>query len=192
MDIESIKVITDCIIEVTKYLGPATITAIFGYAVGKSQFKGKLKELKEVNAYYASEKLFEYYQNREKELDEAYKSINHDLGFILGLDVANDLNDDIESLNEKIKIYDLFEKMLPYQIKLTMRDLKKYNLKDTEEFEKLKKILSEELPRNRKNNLNDKITLFLEIYFYLRICNKRILEEISTNYMKIHLINSKK
>ena len=82
--------------------------------------------------------------------------------------------------------------MLPYQLRATMRDLKKYNLKDTEEFEKLKNILFEELPRNRKNNLNDKIILFLKTYFYLRICNKRILEEISTNYMKIHLINSKK
>ena len=189
MDIESVKTITNGFVEVAKYLGPAVITAIFGYTVGKSQLKERLRELEKKNAYSASEKLFEYYQNREKELDESYKSITEGMGFLFGMDMgiemALDSAEDKDSLNKTIKIYELYEKMLPYQIKLTMRDLEKYSLQETEEFIKLKSFLDQNVLHDQKNNLSDKIAFLLEVYFYLQICNKMILEEISTNYMKI-------
>jgi len=138
MDIESVKTITNGIVEVAKIVGPALITAIFGYKIGKSQFEGKLRELEKTYAYSASEKLFEYYQNREKELDESYKSINEIMGILLGLDMTMDLDTDDDLTNKAIKIYDLYEKMLPYQIKLTLRDLKKYSLQETEDFSRRK------------------------------------------------------
>ncbi|MBU4510211.1 hypothetical protein KJ830_04080 [bacterium] len=90
-----------------------------------------------------------------------------------------------ELLNNIIKMYDLYEKTLPYQIKLTLRDLKKYNLQETEEFRKLESFLDQNALKDQKKNWSDKVFYLLEIYFYLRICNKMILEEISTNYMKI-------
>ena len=40
MDIESVKTITSGVVEVAKIVGPAIITAIFGYKVGKSQLEG--------------------------------------------------------------------------------------------------------------------------------------------------------
>jgi len=68
MDMESVKIITEGIVEIAKtlgpVLGPAIITALVGYKVGKSQIEVKLRELEKTHAYSASEKLFEYYQNR--------------------------------------------------------------------------------------------------------------------------------
>ena len=183
MDIESVKTITDGIVEVAKILGPAIITALVGYKVGKSQIEVKLRELEKSHAYSASEKLFEYYQNREKELDESYKSINKDMGFLLGM--TSSLTSDDNLSNETIKMYDLYEKTLPYQIKLTLRDLKKYSLQETEEFRKLESLLHQKSLQDQKKNWGDKVFYLLEVYFYLQICNKMILEEISTNYMRI-------
>ena len=183
MDIEGVKTITEGVVEIAKILGPAIITALVGYKVGKSQIEVKLRELEKTHAYSASEKLFGYYQNREKELNEAYNSINKDMGFLLGM--TSTLTENDELLNNIIKMYDLYEKTLPYQIKLTLRDLKKYNLQETEEFRKLESFLDQKALRDQKKNWSDKVFYLLEIYFYLRICNKMILEEISTNYMKI-------
>jgi hypothetical protein len=189
MDIESVKTITNGVVEVAKFWGPSIITAILGYTLGKLQFKERIRELEKKNAYSASERLFEYYQNREKELDESYKSINEDMGFLLGMDMGIDMAldsaEDKDSLNKTIKIYEVYEKMLPYQIKLTMRDLEKYSLQETEEFIKLKSFLDQNVLHDQKNNLSDKIAFLLEVYFYLQICNKMILEELSTNYMKV-------
>jgi len=81
MDIEGVKTITEGIVEISKILGPAIITALVGYKVGKSQIEVKLRELEKTHAYSASEKLFSYYQNREKELNEAYNSIIKIWGF---------------------------------------------------------------------------------------------------------------
>ncbi len=183
MDIESVKTITEGIVEIAKILGPAIITALVGYKVGKSQIEVKLRELEKAHSYSASEKLFDYYQNREKELNESYNSINKDMGFLLGMTSALTENDEL--LNNTIKMYDLYEKTLPYQIKLTLRDLKKYNLQETEEFRKLETFLDQKALQDQKKNWSDKVSYLLEIYFYLQICNKMILEEISTNYMKI-------
>jgi len=96
-----------------------------------------------------------------------------------------DLATDDDLTNKAIKIYDLYEKMLPYQIKLTLRDLKKYSLQETEDFKKLKSFLNQKALQGQEKNWSNKITFLLEVYFYLQICNKMILEEISTNYMKI-------
>ena len=183
MDIEGVKTITEGIVEISKILGPAIITALVGYKVGKSQIEVKLRELEKTHAYSASEKLFSYYQNREKELNEAYNSINKDMGFLLGMTSTLPENDEL--LNNIIKMYDLYEKTIPYQIKLTLRDLKKYNLQETEEFKKLESFLDQKALKDQKKNWSNKVFYLLEIYFYLRICNKMILEEISTNYMKI-------
>jgi len=189
MDIESVKTMTNGVVEVFKCLGPAIITAILGYTLGKLQFKERLRELEKKNAYSASEKLFEYYQNREKELEESYRGIIEDMGFLfgvdMGMDMALDSVEDKDSLNKTIKIYKFYEKILPYQIKLTMRDLEKYSLQETEEFIKLKSFLDQNVLHDQKKNLSDKIAFLLEVYFYLQICNKMILEELSTNYMKV-------
>jgi len=93
--------------------------------------------------------------------------------------------EDKDLLNKTIKIYKLYEKILPYQIKLTTRDLEKYSLQETEEFIKLKSFLDHNVFHDQKKNLSDKIAFLLEVYFYLQICNKMILEELSTNYMKV-------
>jgi len=66
-----------------------------------------------------------------------------------------------------------------------MRDLEKYSLQETDEFKTLKSFLDKNVLHDQKNNLSDKITFLLEVYFYLQICNKMILEELSTNYMKV-------
>lgn len=97
MDIQSVQIITNGIVEVAKIVGPALVTAVFGYKIGKSQYEGKLKELEKKHAYFASEKLFKYYQNRGKELDGSYKNISGSMGFLLGLDMTLNLdksNDD--------------------------------------------------------------------------------------------------
>ena len=183
MDIESVKTITDGIVEVFKILGPAIITAIVMYKIGKKQLEIKLRELEKSHAYSASEKLFDYYHNREKELNESYNSINKDMGFLLGMTSA--LTTDDALLNKITKIYDFYIKTLPYEIKLTLRDLKKYSLQTTEEFRKLESFLDQKSFQDQKKNWGEKVFYILEIYFYLQICNKMILEEISTNYMKI-------
>jgi len=188
MDIENVKTITNGIVEVSKIVGPAIITAIVGYKVGKSQLEIKLRELEKSHAYSASEKLFEYYQNREKELDESCKNINKDMGILLGIGISSDLTTDNDLLNKAIKIYEIYEKTLPYQIKLTLRDLKKYSLQETEEFRKLESfLLDQKALQDQKKSWSDKIFYLLEVYFYLQICNKMILEEISTNYMKVFI-----
>ena len=191
MDIESIKIITNGFVEIAKYLGPAAITAILGYTLGKLQFKERIRELEKKNTYSASEKLFEYYQNREKELKESYDNIREDMGFLLGMDMGMDMAldsiEDKDSLNKTIKIYKLYEKILPFQIKQTMKDLEKYSLQETDEFKKLKSFLDQNVLNDQKNNLSDKIAFLLEVYFYLQICNKIVLKEISTNYMKVFL-----
>ncbi|MBU4510210.1 hypothetical protein KJ830_04075 [bacterium] len=58
MDIEGVKTITEGIVEIAKILGPAIITALVGYKVGKSQIEVKLRELEKTHAYSASEKLW--------------------------------------------------------------------------------------------------------------------------------------
>lgn len=74
MDIESVKTITEGIVEVAKIWVPAIITATVMYKIGKIQLEVKLRELEKSHAYFASEKLFEYYQNREKELVNLIKA----------------------------------------------------------------------------------------------------------------------
>ena len=115
MDIESVKTITNGFVEVAKSLGPAIITAIFGYMVGKSQFKERIRELEEKNAFSASEKLFAYYLNREKELDESYKNMYEGMGRILGVSMAIDIAiesiEDKDLLNKTIKIFEAYEKI---------------------------------------------------------------------------------
>jgi len=185
MDIESVKTITNGVVEVAKFWGPSIITAILGYTLGKLQFKERIRELEKKNAYSASERLFEYYQNREKELEESYNNIREDLGVLFGIDMALDSIEDKDLLNKPIKIYKFYEKILPFQIKQTMKDLEKYSLQETDEFKKLKSFLDQNVLNDQKNNLSDKIAFLLEVYFYLQICNKIVLKEISTNYMKV-------
>lgn len=105
----------------------------------------------------------------------------------MGMDMALDSIEDKDSLNKTIKIYKLYEKILPFQIKQTMKDLEKYSLQETDEFKKLKSFLDQNVLNDQKNNLSDKIAFLLEVYFYLQICNKIVLKEISTNYMKVFL-----
>jgi hypothetical protein len=188
MDIESVKTIIDSTVEIFKKLGPelagpTIISAVVAYIVAKLKIEGKLKELEKSHSYSASEKLFDYYQNREKELNESYNSINKDMGFLLGMTSA--LTTDDALLNKITKMYDFYKKTLPYQIKLALRDLKKYSLQTTEEFRKLESFLDQKSFQEQEKNWGEKVFYLLEIYFYLQICNKMILEEISTNYMKI-------
>lgn len=185
MDIESAKTI----VEAVKMFGPAIIGALVAIKVGKLQMEAKIKELEKLHAYSASEKLFDYYKNREKELNESYNRIKEDMGFLLGMNLA--LTKDDDSLNKIIKMYDFYKKTLPDQIKQTLRAFKKNNLQETEEFRKLEDFQDQKLLQDQAKNLSDKVFNLLEIYSYLKVCNNMILEEISTNYMK-KFVNSSK
>lgn len=90
------------------------------------------------------------------------------MGFLLGMTSALTENDEL--LNKTIKMYDLYEKTLPYQIKLTLRDLEKYSLQETEEFKKLESFLDQKSLQNQKKNWGDKVFFFLRsisIYKYV-------------------------
>jgi hypothetical protein len=182
MDAESIRVITEAVVEIAKILGPAGIAAYVAYKAGAWQLQARLKELERGHVFSAAEKLFDYYRERERQIAKSHRSLNKDLGFLLGM--AADSEPDDPTLKEVGKLYDLHMRMLPTYSRLTLRDMEKYALSSSEEATILKGYLSPQSGPASEAGWGDKVFYLLEAYGYLQLCNQMILEELSTNYMK--------
>lgn len=178
MDSATINLIKDIFTDAIKILGPATITAIVGYKIGKSQLEIKIKEIQEKHRFAAREHLFNYYKERQESLRENIKQLNESFGFILGFMAGGTI--DVQYDITMSKVANFYLKVAPQEIKLTIRDFEKNELKDLEEYdilkqhlEKLKTLsLAEDI-----ESLRDNILVLLEIYNHLNRCSQILLEK---------------
>jgi len=178
MNAELINAISDVSQEAIKILGPAFITAYFAYRIGKTQIEVKLKEAEEKHKFGAREHLFNYYKERLSKLMDSYAKLSESLGQILGFTAVGTVN--VQFDITMAKLANFYLRVLPHDIKLTMRDLEKNNLKDTEEYnalsEYLKKVSSVSLA-NDIESLRDNTLFLLEIIGYLSQSNHILLEQ---------------
>lgn len=182
MEAESIKVITDGIVEVCKVLGPALITAFVGYKAGKSHIEIKLKELEKVHAFSASEKLFDYYRDRGRELSEAHKGMYENLSYLIGYSSATDGFDELNK--DVLKLYDMYKNTFPTQLRLTIRDLEKHGFGETDEYDHLKTIFEQLEADDQDKTFGDKVFDLMKKYEDLRVANQMILEKVATGYIE--------
>jgi len=189
METESIKIVTDGVVEICKILGPAIITALVGYKAGKSHIEVKLKELERVHAFSASEKLFDYYRDREKELSDAHTSIYENLSYLVGYSSATEGVEELRG--DTLKLYDMYENSFPTQLRLTIRDLEKHGFKGTEEYKQLEKLRDEPKKPNNEETFGDRVFGLMQKYEDLRIANQLILEKLSTGYIEEYTKHNK-
>ena len=182
MSTELISAVQSIAIDAIKILGPATIAAYATYRASKFQFEARLVELKEENEFAARSVLFDCYKDRHRQLRKAHaklgKSLGENVGLIAGLSGGGqdrDYEHFVRLFGESLQTY--FE-IAPVEIAITLRDMERKELTDTEEFHSLKKyeqidqhIGDEDIYEGVKSNC----LTYLKIYEFLQMANQLVL-----------------
>ena len=171
-------------LEAIKIIGPAAIAAFAAYKAASLQFKATLTQLREANEFSARQHLFDYYKDRQKRLSESHNELTTSLGQVLGVNAAareDDLDTSIEKMVDTFdSIARLYLGAAPFEISLTVRDMKAKGLDRLEEYSELqsKKQTLEvlELDQDFESKKNVIISL-LEVYGQLERCNQLLLEK---------------
>jgi hypothetical protein len=171
-------------LEAIKVLGPAIVAGLTGYGAARLQYVGKLNELEKSNEFDARQHLFDYYKSKQVKLEEAYKELSNGLGQALGYTAGAEILDSI-GLSKTVSVYagmvDVHLGIVPFDIDLTLRDMKAKKLDLTEEYRKLseyREITSKLKPISGKGieSIQANVFVLLEINSSLQICNQLILE----------------
>jgi len=165
MNVETAELIKAIMTDAIKILGPAAIAAYATYRASKAQFEIKLKEIDKNHAFEARKNLFQYYKDRQVQFADDFKKLNSSLGETLGFvtgytEGSGEGNSTL--INQMADLVELYFKMIPTEIELTLRDMEKNGLKDTEEYEKL---MSYKLPTNNLPT-NANIETLKRVYSY--------------------------
>ena len=171
-------------LEAIKVVGPAAIAAFAAYKAASLQFKATLAQLREANEFSARQYLFDYYKERQKRLSESHNELTTSLGQVLGVNAAVPEGDLDFSIQKMIDTFDaiahLYLGAAPFEISLTVRDMKAKGLDDLEEYVELESTkhtlggLELEADFDSKRNV---VISLLGVYGQLERCNQLLLEK---------------
>ncbi len=180
MDPEVVKLFIPVLTDAIKILGPAAITGFVTWKIAKNQFGLKLKELESTHEFVAREHLFQYYKDREKQLVETYREFNSGLGKILGFASCLEQEKMTQELNMLYDWLDIYMRVTPTMLSLTMTDMEQEGFSKTPEYEQLKKSESNfrsiKIDRNFENLKANTFSIF-DIYLDLLKGNSLLLKK---------------
>lgn len=184
MDPVLAELLTSIGLEAIKIIGPAAIAAFAAYKAASLQFKATLAQLREANEFSARQHLFDYYKERQKRLLESHNELTTSLGQVLGVNAALREDDPDFSVQKMVDTFDSIARLYlgaaPFEISLTVRDMKAKGLDDLEEYFELsstKQALEGlELGPDFDSKRNVVIAL-LGVYGQLERCNQLLLEK---------------
>jgi hypothetical protein len=179
MDAELYKATMDVISDTVKILGPAIITAIVGYKVGKSQLLLKIEELNKNNEFKAREKIFDFHKEKLAKVDESIASLNEGLGQFAGMTIA-DLDDELNFSSFINKYLVVYIDGLPFQLNHINDELKDHSAEFSREYERLQVYIkrSEDIskPKNPED-IQSTIVELIEIYGFASHCIRILIEK---------------
>lgn len=192
MDPESYKVTMNVISDAIKILGPAIITAIVGYKVGKYQLLIKMKELNKNNEFKARDKLFEFHKEKLAKVDESISGLNEGLGQLAGMVMA-DFDNKLRISSFANKYLLVYINGLPFQLKQTYAELKKYSEECNQELDRLHLYLQRAEKVSKPENLEEAHTVIvelIEIYSFTSHCIRIIIEKEALEIFKPYTLKS--
>lgn len=172
-------------LEAIKVLGPAIIAGFTGYWAARLQYVGKLKELEKTHEFNARRQLFDYYKQRQVKLSEGYKELSNGLGQVIGYSASAETMKDNVDLSKIVNAYtgmvDVYLGIVPFDIEITLRDMKAKSIDGTDEYQKLseyRETSSKLKPISGKGiqEIQTNVHALLEIYSFLERCNQLLLE----------------
>jgi hypothetical protein len=177
-------VLAELISEGVKIIGPALIAAGAAYFAASLQFKATLGQIREANEFAARQHLFDYYKDKQRQLSESYNELSNTLGQVLGVNAAPRKGKDDESIENMVSGFDSIAQLhidaAPFEIGLTLRDMRSKKLDSLQEFKQLtrrKQALDElNLGGDFQSKKNTVLSL-LELYAWLKRCNQLLLEK---------------
>jgi hypothetical protein len=192
MDPQSYKATIDVISDAVKILGPAIITAIVGYKIGKSQLLMKIKELNKNNEFKAREKIFEFHKEKLVKMDESIKNLNEGLGHLVGMTLA-DLDDKMHLSSFVNKYIVVYINGLPFYLKQTYDELKKYSDEFNHELELLldyKKRAEHISKPENPEDVQTTIVELIEIHSFANHCNRILIEKEALEIFKPYMVKA--
>lgn len=165
------------LMEAVKTLGPAAVAAFATYKATTAQYVHRLRELEHKHEFGAREHLFEYYKNRQEKSANAYAALSSTLGQFLGM--ATVISEDAEEIRSLSGLLDLYIRLAPFDIDVTLRDMQAKGVGAEEEIRKLSEYrdtVASMRPAAEQTNLSDPVFKILEVYGFLERCYQLLLE----------------
>jgi len=192
MNAELYKAIVDVFSDAVKILGPAIITAVVGYKVGKSQLLMKIEELNKNNEFKAREKIFDFHKEKLAKVDESIANLNDGLGEFAGMTLA-DLDDEMHFSSFINKYLVVYINGLPFQLNQINDELKKYSDEFNREFERLQFCIkrSEDIskPKNPEEAQTTIVEL-IEMYGFASHCISILIEKEALEIFKPYTVKA--
>ncbi|WP_281784331.1 hypothetical protein [Sinimarinibacterium flocculans] len=171
-------------LELITTIGPAVVSAAVAYFVASSQFRSKLKEIRETNEFQARQHLFEYYKRRQKKLSRDYQELSGGISTILGIATATADSENSEALKQMARSYTGFLKMLagimPKEVSSTLQEMKDRQLTQTSEYLALAEYQEHDGWcvdfEEGIEGLRAMAFHLMEVSIHLQGCNQRLLE----------------
>ncbi len=164
-----------------KILGPAIIATVATYYASKSQFELKLKEIDKKSEFDARKSYFEIFKERQSKLGIDYEKLSESLGEIIGFTTG--AKDESESFKDILVTYHqlvlMYIKLTPLEMESTLRDMKKYDLKDYPEYDRLTGHIERMKNLDTGDSFEDlksNIIEILQAYATLLMCNQMVLQ----------------
>jgi hypothetical protein len=192
MDTVSYKATIDVISDAVKILGPAIITAIVSYKIGQSQLLMKIKELNKNNEFKAREKIFDFHKEKLEKMDQSIKSLIEGLGQLAGMTLA-DLDDKMHFSSFVNKYIILYINGLPFYLKQTYDELKKYSGEFNHDLELLQVYKQRAENLSKPENPEDAQTTIvelIEIHSFVSHCNRILIEKEALEIFKPYMMKS--
>lgn len=175
MDATTVELIKTIATDAIKILGPAILAAYMTYKTAKMQFESKLRELENKNEFNTRVHLFNYYKDRERQLSQTFEKASRLLGEAVGYAEGYKDENLITFVTEVIQeCY----KNVPSNVEIAIRDMELEGLSNTQEYQKLKDILSHgefEVNGSTEKRWGDLIKI-TGIYEVLNHCNQLVLQ----------------
>ena len=192
MDLELYKMTMDVLSDAIKILGPALITAVVGYKVGKSQLLLKIEELNQNNEFKAREKIFDFHREKLAKVDESIASLNEGLGQFAGMTLA-DMDDELNFSSFINKYLVIYIEGIPFQLNHINDEMKQYSCEYPREHEQLNKYMAhtEEIEKpSTPEEAHSTIVELIEIYGFASHCIRLIIEKEALEIFKPYTGNA--
>lgn len=189
MDPQLYKLTMDVISDAIKILGPAIITAIVGYKVGRSQLLLKIEEINKNNEFKAREKIFDFYKEKLVKVDQSIANLNEGLGQFAGMTLA-DFDDELNFSSFINKYLVVYINGLPFQLNHINDALKKYSDEFSREYDRLPGYIkrSQEIKKpNDPESAHNTIVELLEIYEFVSHCFSLLIEKEALEIFKPYI-----
>lgn len=194
MEPELYKLTIEMISDSIKILGPAIITAIFGYKLGQSQLLLKTEELNKNNEFKARERLFDFHKEKLVKVDESIASLTEALATFAGMTAADNIdNKSVGSLFID-KYVVSYINGLPFQLNHINDELQKYSAEFPRQFEQISKYIKQSDVFKKPSTPDDTqgtIVELIEIYSFCSHCLRLLIEKEAVEIFKPYIGNVK-